>query len=148
MRYCTNMQAFGLPNYQPSKSGNKTLFGGIGASSARTRRRRKCRATPNILNSRLRLWGLVILQPFDLQSCMILFWKGHINICSDLKSQGPSMTQNKVSLMGKYVVLCYKSLVKRTEKVGLFWAQLYISELYTKIKQFCHKCLNLVSVFV
>ena len=35
------------------------------------------------------------------------------------------MTQNKVSLMGKYVVLCYKSLVKRTEKVGLFWAQLY-----------------------
>ena len=36
------------------------------------------------------------------------------------------MTQNKVSLMGKYVVLCYKSLVKRAEKVGLFWAQLYI----------------------
>ena len=35
------------------------------------------------------------------------------------------MTQNKVSLMGKYVVLCYKSLVKRAEKVGLFWAQLY-----------------------
>ena len=36
------------------------------------------------------------------------------------------MTQNKVSLMGKYVVLCYKSLVKRAEKVGLFWAQLYV----------------------
>ena len=71
------------------------------------------------------LWSLVILQPFDLQSCMILFWKGHINICSDLKSQGPSMTQNKVSLMGKYVVLCYTLLIKRTEKVGLFWAQLY-----------------------
>ena len=62
------------------------------------------------------LWSLVILQPCDLQSCMILFWKGHINICSDLKSQGPSMTQNKVSLMGKYVVLCYESLVKRADR--------------------------------
>ena len=40
------------------------------------------------------------------------------------------MTQNKVSLMGKYVVLCYKSLVKRAEKVGLFWAQLYVTKLW------------------
>ena len=39
------------------------------------------------------------------------------------------MTQNKVSLMGKYVVLCYKSLVKRAEKVGLFWAQLYFQKM-------------------
>ena len=36
--------------------------------------------------------------------------------------------------MGKYVVLCYKSLVKRAEKVGLFRAQLYMNGPYRVVK--------------
>ena len=60
-------------------------------------------ATPNLsldLSSRLRLWGLVIWQPFDLQSCMMPLWNSQISICLDSKAQEPSMAQNEASFMG------------------------------------------------
>ena len=80
MRYCTNMQAFGLQNCQPSKVAASNSKVWRGAALAAAARPSSASANPAKQHFIARLGGLVVLQPLGLQARLVYFWKRLINI--------------------------------------------------------------------
>ena len=101
------------------------LFGGIGARSARTRRRRKCRATPNLfldLRSRLRT---LIAGNFEnneaRRACNTSLESPSVFTFDSWKKNCLATFKTKIY---QFQNRSFYSIIG--EKVGLFWAQLYL----------------------